>query len=37
MRYQAFATMLTGNVIWLARVAVDDQANDRRLGDIYQC
>ena len=27
VRYQAFATMMTGNMVWLARVAVDPEPN----------
>ncbi|CAJ1390225.1 unnamed protein product [Effrenium voratum] len=34
-RYQAFASILTGNVIWLARVTVHPASNDKHSGWFY--
>jgi len=35
VRYQAFASILTGNAIWLGRVAVDPKSNDQHTGWYY--
>ena len=32
VRYQAFASFLTGNAIWLGRVAVDPKSDDEHTG-----
>ena len=32
VRYQAFASILTGNAIWLGRVAVDPKSDDQHTG-----
>lgn len=35
VRYQAFASILTGNAIWLGRVAVDPKSDDEHTGWYY--
>ncbi|CAL1153819.1 unnamed protein product [Cladocopium goreaui] len=35
VRYQAFASILTGNAIWLGRVAVDPKSDDQHTGWYY--
>lgn len=35
VRYQAFASILTGNVIWLGRVSVDPRSDDQHTGGSF--
>ena len=36
VRYQAFASILTGNVIWLGRVSVDPRSDDQHTGGSFE-